>query len=191
MILSFLIGLLIAQVLIYFFKDKGDTKHGQLCLIVALIAVIIVYTGGCFNPILYRSLFNNRRAEVGLQPYNAQWKHENQWGSFQHYNTNEKKQGLCHWCKQQWFKNSSLEFETDSWIYHEGDSINLKFEHTYYFNPNTTMAKKLSDSNHNFNYLYQTDSFLKSHGQSFRDSSTFLKALDYLIKREDSLQLNK
>jgi hypothetical protein len=165
-------------------------------LICVIFISFMLYKLGVFKRIMYGSLFNDKRIEVGIEPFISNWRYEKQDGGDVWFNPIEKKEGLNHRYKQQSFKHnesSVLVSELDCWTYKEGDFINLNIYHYYLFDPEYPFGNARSNgknSNHVFDRDRQTDSILSSYGQSVKDSLTFFRTINYLRKREDSLKIN-
>ena len=148
--------------------------------------LLFTYLLGGFNSFFYHSRFNQRRFEEKLLPFMNNWNHQNIDGADYWFNPIEKKQGLYCWYKQQWFTYNSLDIEGDMWKYKEGDSVDVFIFHRYFNNPKTTICLVPENTTNDFDK--DTSNFLEIHGQNVKDSASFQKTLDFLKKREDSLQ---
>ncbi len=148
---------------------------------------------GCYNSIRFRERWNDRRIEVGLQPFVAGWEHEKIHEDDIWYNPVRAKQGLSCWYKSQAFDWNLLVMEADAWEYTEGDSVHFGFYHNYFFHRIKYHFLLPDSTNHDFHmneYHEHTNDFLNRHGQSIKDSIAFAKTILFLRKRADSLQLN-
>ncbi len=147
---------------------------------VGLIIVVFTFQLGFYNDFFYGSRYDNVREANGLAPFNESFIYKkNGMTSHYWYNPNKKKQGLYQSNKQQYRRFNNLDFESDTWLYNEGDSIEIRLENS------------ISPSRR---YPETGPITFKKKGSLLHEIKTkadYLAALQYLKHREDSLQLNK
>ncbi len=145
-----------------------------------LILVIFTFQLGFYNDFFYGSRYDNVREANGLTPFDESFIYKkNGMTSHYWYNPNKKKQGLYQSNKQQYRRFNNLDSESDTWIYNEGDSIEIHLENS------------ISPSRR---YPQTGPITFKKKGSLLHEIKTkedYLAALQYLKHREDSLQLNK